>query len=873
MGATYAVTIDAAGMPYVVRLDSPDVAIDSLLIDSPDATLWQRSAELAVTGIAEVRQGTFLIDEVFTGPNILVDPGGLLRVNNSGELRGVTIDGDVDLIRARIRGGLTLNGTGFMNAFAWQLIFLENDVLSGGTIEMSNGQVKLDQGNTVTFDSTATVRGWGFVGEKESGPFNPQATLVNEGLILADSPGQILQLEPQNLDNVGTLEARDGGVLEIRDANWQSSGVLRATNGGVLNLRGTFFTPTGTLDTSGGTTKINGVMDNTGTMLTLDASTGSWVLDSDGRIVGGVVELLDGTSLRVDDGRFAELSGVDVFGDIVIGAANDGGNGLSIDSGLNLTGTLTMLGDEPILRFPGDQTFAGGSIVFSPDLASSCIIEMDPGDTLTLAAGSVIEGGRATVAKDPGQTGSPPLNRLVNHGTIRASVSGRTIDIVPEQFDNGAAGVCEAINGATLNLLGPVAGDSFTTVRDLTSLGVLRAGAGSTLRLGGRMVSTALAGLENQGGVVLLAGQVDNSASTLTLDGPLNTITFEQAGLSSGVLGGTLIEGGTVELVNGAEIEVPPGMSGALDGLVLDGSMHVDGRLYLQDSSFLGTLEVDGELSIDPESVPESRLEIGTIELDGNIGADNLVIAPNFVLRAARGNILRPFGSSGPRGDVRVEGLLEVVGPVGILAVSKNLENHGTIEVKTGGTLRLQPDPLNPTENLGTISVDSEGTLITWTNDLQQAAIGVIELADVHAASVARVDSPIQVDGEAALDGTLRVALRAGYLPVAGDSINVLSAQFTSGTFQTLDAPDLRPIGLTWQPVVQAQTVRIDVIAFCAGDANGDSAVDFDDVTTVLANWLADYSPGTGPGDANGDGFVNFDDLTSVLSRWLGACP
>ncbi len=59
----------------------------------------------------------------------------------------------------------------------------------------------------------------------------------------------------------------------------------------------------------------------------------------------------------------------------------------------------------------------------------------------------------------------------------------------------------------------------------------------------------------------------------------------------------------------------------------------------------------------------------------------------------------------------------------------------------------------------------------------------------------------------------------------------------------------------------------------CFGDANGSGTVDFADITNVLANWLNDYTPGTGPGDANGDGIVNFADVTAVLANWLAMCP
>ncbi len=59
----------------------------------------------------------------------------------------------------------------------------------------------------------------------------------------------------------------------------------------------------------------------------------------------------------------------------------------------------------------------------------------------------------------------------------------------------------------------------------------------------------------------------------------------------------------------------------------------------------------------------------------------------------------------------------------------------------------------------------------------------------------------------------------------------------------------------------------------CPGDANGDRVVSFADVTSVLAHFGIDYSPGTGPGDANADGPVNFTDVTSVLSAWGVPCP
>lgn len=55
-----------------------------------------------------------------------------------------------------------------------------------------------------------------------------------------------------------------------------------------------------------------------------------------------------------------------------------------------------------------------------------------------------------------------------------------------------------------------------------------------------------------------------------------------------------------------------------------------------------------------------------------------------------------------------------------------------------------------------------------------------------------------------------------------------------------------------------------------AGDADGSGFVDFDDITTTLANWGAAGAPGI-DGDADCDGDVDFDDVTAILANWGAA--
>lgn len=58
----------------------------------------------------------------------------------------------------------------------------------------------------------------------------------------------------------------------------------------------------------------------------------------------------------------------------------------------------------------------------------------------------------------------------------------------------------------------------------------------------------------------------------------------------------------------------------------------------------------------------------------------------------------------------------------------------------------------------------------------------------------------------------------------------------------------------------------------CEGDADGDLAVGFSDITTVLAQYGRPGGIGA-PGDADGNGTVSFNDVTAVLASFGMTCP
>ncbi|MDX2115587.1 MAG: hypothetical protein SFZ24_08205, partial [Planctomycetota bacterium] len=59
----------------------------------------------------------------------------------------------------------------------------------------------------------------------------------------------------------------------------------------------------------------------------------------------------------------------------------------------------------------------------------------------------------------------------------------------------------------------------------------------------------------------------------------------------------------------------------------------------------------------------------------------------------------------------------------------------------------------------------------------------------------------------------------------------------------------------------------------CAGDANLDRLINFEDVVSVLRQWSRGYPRGTGPGDADRDGTTDFDDVVAVMMAWTSECP
>ena len=203
-------------------------------------------------------------------------------------------------------------------------------------------------------------------------------TIVNQGIIRADgSNGGTQLIDPINFSNQGTINAVNGAFLQIGangrnvnnaapgqiaatdaglrlEGNWANGGTIRLTDAH-LELAGTYTTgDIGTI-TRAGTTEIflEGQQDNTGTTLTLNTSTGSYILNG-GTILGGIVTQNPGAVLEIGNGAsFSTLDDVTVEGDLTI---DQMGARLLLRNDVNFTGDINLLGTGVALGFFGDGT-------------------------------------------------------------------------------------------------------------------------------------------------------------------------------------------------------------------------------------------------------------------------------------------------------------------------------------------------------------------------------------------------------------------------------------------------------------------------------------------------------------------------------------
>ncbi len=441
---------------------------------------------------------------------------------------------------------------------------------------------------------------------------------------------------------------------------------------------------------------------------------------------------------------------------------------LRIANGLTLNGTMT-LGGRGHLRFeatPGQIIGGTGEIVHSAGVGNTWFIEggttVTLGPQLTVRGGDVdIDGNSATV--------------LVNQGAIVADLPAESLVIgegllaVWPQLAN--QGVMEAAGG-TLHLDAP-----------WTNIGTWRSSAG-TLIIDGGGATADLGTVVATGGAVELAGTLDNSGQTLTLD----------AGTGSWTLDGGVVQGGTIASPDGTPLQVSNHADNLFDAVTLDlpvemlqanASLNVVNGLTVND-----TLTLGGRTSLRFNSTPGQVIggDGEIVLLAGsatntwwiNGGGSTVTFGPQLTVRGGdvairsfsagrlvnQGTILANL--AGQRFDIQVpllnEGVTRAEGG-GHFLLRDAVTNHGLFDPGT-----------NP------------GTATLW-DDYIQGPAGVLhlELGGTATAAFGKLD----VDGAVVLDGTLELSLLGGFEPDLGDTFRVMTFASSAGGFATVVGQDI----------------------------------------------------------------------------------
>lgn len=617
---------------------------------------------MANNGSVRAVAGTIFLNTPFTSPGQLIgvtgnlDIGGtfnaagttrtLSATTGSLNMRGGTINGgeftfaDGALIRCAPGNGGTLNdvfmvgdltlGVGEYLVFGGSTRFSTVHLNGGARVSFAAGftlqdAVVADGASTIiagvsgaglsTIGPTGVIR----LAAGTSGGLNIEqagtVTMVNNGLISAEASGQklLFRFSTNGFANNGTIVAV-AGIVEL----------------------GSTFTNAGTISGVTGSVIISGTLNATGTVQNLNASTGSWTLQS-GSIVGGTFNMSDGMVLRVVNlpgSTTAILDGVTLAGDVVVESSSrvEVGNGtrfaavrLASDNAYLYTAFGYTLRDRVIAEGSGPGT----RYVFIGDLLIAS------GGEVRLASGV---GGPLEVRFNNNAT-------LTNEGLISAEAAGQFLRI-----------------GQT--------GDT------LINRGTLRATAGTlqpnlTLTNTGTMIGVT--------GSLVLAGTFNAAGTVQTLN--------ETTG--SWILNGVTINGGEFHLSGGAFL-LATASEARLNAVTILGDVILDdtARLTLLGETRFNTIRLKGDVRLTLSAGYVLRDEIIA---EGDAFGIRTVATSGAVAIAPTGVVRLMAESAGPLQfspttglDLTNDGLIVSESPGQILSILCGTTNNGIIRASAG---------------------------------------------------------------------------------------------------------------------------------------------------------------------------------------------
>ena len=263
----------------------------------------------------------------------------------------------------------------------------------------------------------------------------------------------------------------------------------------------------------------------------------------------------------------------------------------------------------------------------------------------------------------------------------------------------------------------------------------------------------------------------------------------------------------------------------------------IDGlAINLQDVSF--ELQRNG-----PNAARRYRI---FTSIDGFAAFDDGLIPLNFVLDEDDTTI--STFTAAYQGNELVTGPLEVR----IYGWDANNQSGNTRFTNASIDASFVSDP-------NSVAFDPTGILELGGN-YSQADFATLQI-DLGGSQAGEFDQ-LQVDGNVTLNGTLEVSMINGFELSAGQTIDIITANAVTGTFDNVIAPD----GMNIQVTYSDSTVSL---AFgLLGDVNRDGAIDFRDISPFIG--LLSTGNMQFEADVNQDGVVNFVDISGFINLLAG---
>ncbi|MBX3401239.1 MAG: cadherin-like domain-containing protein [Gemmataceae bacterium] len=751
-----------------------------------------------------IPSGTWNLTGSITGGTIQVAPGATFNTGNGALLTDFTLTGSMNVTANTpllVRGNMTLDNGSAINMANGSAMTFDNTGPGGNqsvlvptgtaTINLSSANFRqFGTSHAVSFGSGLTVRGVGTIGQLP-GANHVAGTWQNAGTFSANVSGQNL-----NLDNFssflnqagGVWEAVSGGHLYIApQAGWNNGGLVRV-NGGTFSFGGSvspaaFGFVGGVMDTNrfqrtGGTVNVVGTVNLGGGSISLDNTTGAWVLTGDGTITNGTVVTTGANILR---------------------SSSSGGRGTLLDA-VTLDGTLEVTANTALL-LRNDLTLAntavvnvlsGGALTFDNTSASSsqnvkvrntgdtAMVNLTSANTRQFGTSHTVTFGAGVTVRGYGQIGQlPGANHVAgtwqNAGTFSADVASQSLSLNDSNFHSNLGGGlwgvtnngiftvgtnCSSANAGTIR----VTSGTFNHSGNWSSTGTIDV-QGGTLNLGGTFAGASVSDpgrftrTGGTAGTVNITGTLNNTGSTLLLDA--NTGYWN---LNAGY-----IKGGTIATKDGSVLVAQSvsfnNYNNTLDGVTLDGSQNGPSNVVID----LSSVQRANVTAVNGLTLNSTSINIGDAAGTRDAG---LIFIGNQTL-GGTGSIVFGGNTNNVLGVLNAASTITFSSGITIRGKSGSIGNSNSFNLRTdanfvhkgllasdvtGGTIILNSGSHT---NQGTWRVESSRTLTittsSWSNSgLIEAVGGTVNLGGSFvAASINEPGRFTRAGGALNLTGTI----------------------------------------------------------------------------------------------------------------------